>query len=673
MVQIAGHPGIYIEEFAPPSPIEGVGTSTAAFVGTAEQGPIGRPTRLFDWDSFKDRFGGFLAEQPTSYLAPAVYGFFLNGGTDCFVLRVGTGTHASANLLRRPTGNVAVLVAEALEEGPSGNNIKIEVRDSSYLEARLKLSGPGAPTALNVHVASSAITKVPSAGPDPRTLTVTVADNSAFLVGERVVLQNTNTNKISPVLVVADKKTVAGEQRVILAGDVATPADFQANSLLRSADIVAGQREILVAVPTGVRLSQVVLHGALVQIGTEIRTVEAAGDGAVGPTVRLAEGMAAAIDLNAAVPQLATLEWNLHVTNGTDEETFEYLSMHPEHPRYWATSVNSAFVLLKDPPSPPANPGADPRPRETGITPKRLQGGQPDDRTAAWSSLQADPTPTLDLLRPWEEIDLVCVPGLTNATAQEKIVAHVEDTRRFAILDAPPNTLPTNGINDHVDGVRGTREHIGHAALYYPWLLVVSPLTNRQEYWPPSGHIAGVYARTDTRGVHVAPANEPILGAIGLERRLTDREQDPLNLNGINVLRIFAGTAQPIVWGARTTQNYEKAWQYISTRRLFLYLEKSIERGIRSAIFAPNNPELWARLRRPISDFLLKTYHDGAFGGATPKDSFYVRIDEALNPESERMLGRLYIEIGVRPAYPAEFIVMRIGIWDGGSSLQESS
>src|SRR4051794_39262154 len=162
MVQIAGHPGIYIEEFAPPSPIEGVGTSTAAFVGTAEKGPLGRPTRLFDWDSFKDRFGGLLAEPPTSYLAPAVYGFFLNGGTDCFVLRVGTGTHASANLLRRPTGNVAVLVVEAIEEGPGGNNIKIAVADSSYLAAQLSRSGPGAPTALTVHAASSPLTKVPA-------------------------------------------------------------------------------------------------------------------------------------------------------------------------------------------------------------------------------------------------------------------------------------------------------------------------------------------------------------------------------------------------------------------------------------------------------------------------------------------------------------------------------
>jgi phage tail sheath protein FI len=192
-------------------------------------------------------------------------------------------------------------------------------------------------------------------------------------------------------------------------------------------------------------------------------------------------------------------------------------------------------------------------------------------------------------------------------------------------------------------------------------------------FWPPSGHIAGIYARSDQRGVHVAPANEPVLGAIGVAERLTDREQAPLNKAGVNVLRVFSGTAQPIVWGARTTTDPDRnrAWQYISTRRLFVYLEKSIERSIRSAIFAPNNPELWARLRRSIGDFLLKTYADGAFGGLTPKDSFYVRIDEALNPESERKLGRLYTEIGVRPADPAEFIVMRIGIWDGGSSVDE--
>jgi phage tail sheath protein FI len=309
-------------------------------------------------------------------------------------------------------------------------------------------------------------------------------------------------------------------------------------------------------------------------------------------------------------------------------------------------------------------------------TGKRLQGGTPDNRTAAWSTLQTDPTPALNTLRPWEEIDLVCIPGLTDTTAQEKLVLHAEDTRRFAILDSPPNTPPTStppakNINDQVDAVRGTRQHIGHAALYYPWLLVRSPLTNRDELWPPSGHIAGLYARTDIEGVHVAPANQPIVGAFGLERRLTDREQDALNLNGINVLRIFPGNAQPIVWGARTTQNYDKAWQYISTRRLFLYLEKSIEQGIRGAIFAPNNPELWARLRRSITDFLLKTHQDGAFGGLTPKESFYVRIDDALNPERERMLGRLHIEIGVRPAYPAEFIVIRIGIWDGGSSTEE--
>src|SRR5262249_11541361 len=137
----------------------------------------------------------------------------------------------------------------------------------------------------------------------------------------------------------------------------------------------------------------------------------------------------------------------------------------------------------------------------------------------------------------------------------------------------------------HVTAVRGTPDHAGHAALYHPWLLVSHPNTQQRVFWPPSGHVAGIYARSDPGDAHVAPANEPVLGAIGLAERLTDREQAPLNLAGVNVLRIFAGTAQPMVWGARTTTDPARnpAWQYISTRRLFLYLEKSIERSIRSA------------------------------------------------------------------------------------------
>jgi hypothetical protein len=226
----------------------------------------------------------------------------------------------------------------------------------------------------------------------------------------------------------------------------------------------------------------------------------------------------------------------------------------------------------------------------------------------------------------------------------------------------------------------------GFAALYYPWILVPSapppagsppPTTPPSPILvPPSGHIAGIYARIDnSRGVHKAPAGEEagIRGALGVERQLGDIDQGLLNLTyGINVIRVFRPNAQPIVWGARTTATgVNSSWQYVNIRRLFLFLEGSITAGIRWAVFEPNNLELWGKLKRTISAFLSRVWRDGALFGATAKDAYYVRIDEALNPPADMALGRLTLEIGVRPAYPAEFIVVRIGIWEGGSEVTE--
>ena len=142
---------------------------------------------------------------------------------------------------------------------------------------------------------------------------------------------------------------------------------------------------------------------------------------------------------------------------------------------------------------------------------------------------------------------------------------------------------------------------------------------------------------------------------------------------GVNVVRVFPGQSQPVVWGARTTAgDLDTNWLYVNVRRLFIYLEQSLERGIRWAVFEPNDLALWQKLKRSITDFLTQTWRDGALFGAKPEDAFYVRIDEALNPPSTRALGRLYIEVGVVPTYPAEFIVLRIGIWDGGSEVSTS-
>lgn len=194
----------------------------------------------------------------------------------------------------------------------------------------------------------------------------------------------------------------------------------------------------------------------------------------------------------------------------------------------------------------------------------------------------------------------------------------------------------------------------GFAAIYFPWIQVVNPLTGVTEYWPPSGHVMGVYARTDQmRGVFKAPANVPIVGTLGLQSQLTNADQGRLNLLGIDVLRVFPEQWQPLVWGARTTST-DANWQYVNVRRLFIYLEQSIEQGIRWAVFEPNNAVLWNKLKRTITEFLNRVQLDGGIV------DFYVRVDAALNPPATQALGQLHIEVGIQPAYPAEFIILRI-------------
>jgi uncharacterized protein len=664
MVQVS-YPGVYIEEFTPGPPIEGVGTSTVAFVGTSPRGPVLRPTRLHSWEAFQARFGDFITEQPASYLAPAVYGFFLNGGTDCFILRASTAAHSHADLLSRRGGSTEpVLVAEAIEEGVEGDSIGVEVMDSSLLDDAL---GSSAQT-LDVHVAKSGLDAALPTGAGADRKTITVKNNAAFQVGELVLIDATGDTAREGVI-----ESKQGTKTIVLAAPVPGTDTYANNGSLRSADLYQGQREIRVDLPADFRLDQALPRGATVRVkkgATEdIRTVETTSTRTGWGTVTLTQGLGHKYALTGAAPTVASLEFDLVVTKGgsTTREEFTFLSMNAEHPNYWGAVVRSDFITLREPDAPPRNPDPDPRPKAEA---KNLEKGKDDDRAAAWSNLESDPSDELAKLDAHGDIDIVCIPGAT-ATAQQALVAYCQRTQdRFAILDSIRGSEPTNGVATHVDGVRG--DSLGFAALYYPWILARNPKTNRNEYWPPSGHIAGVYARTDARsGVHTAPANANLRGALGLERLLSDAEQGPLNLTGVNVLRVFPGQSQPIVWGARTTTTKNRYWQYVNIRRLFLFLEKSIEQNIQWAVFQPNNLALWQQLKRVISDFLTKVWRDGALFGATAKEAFYVRIDEALNPESERALGRLHIEIGVAPAYPAEFIVVRIGIWQGGSEVSE--
>ena len=216
----------------------------------------------------------------------------------------------------------------------------------------------------------------------------------------------------------------------------------------------------------------------------------------------------------------------------------------------------------------------------------------------------------------------------------------------------------------------------GFAALYWPWIQIpdptVPPDTPALVTIAPSGHIAGVLARSDSqRGVHKAPANEPVIGASGLDFLLDNTTHGVLNDLNINALRVFPGKSPPLVWGARTLTD-GIPWRHLNVRRLMCFIEDSIVQATRWAVFEPNSIALWKRLELSITEFLTRVWQSGALFGATADQAFYVKIDEELNPPSTRALGRVFAEIGVAPVHPAEYVVFSIGLWDGGAQITET-
>jgi uncharacterized protein len=267
-----------------------------------------------------------------------------------------------------------------------------------------------------------------------------------------------------------------------------------------------------------------------------------------------------------------------------------------------------------------------------------------------------------------DEIALVAAPGVTDVATRNAVVEHCSDVNlqdRFAILDGA--RIDGRSVPLTKAGTIGTTADSDYGAIYFPWIDVGATKADgvTVEPVPPSGHIAGVYARVDaTRGVHKAPANEPIRGAVGVEKQLSRADQAGLNLDGVNVIRQFGGTVT--VWGARTIggdANLE--WKYVSVRRLFNYLRESIDQGTQWVVFEPNGPELWSRIRRNVGSFLTGVWSSGALFGATPEEAFYVRCDEGLNPAGVREQGQVVCEIGVAVVSPAEFVVFRISQWAG--------
>jgi len=529
-------PGVYVEEMPPGSrPIEGVGTSVAAFVGFAEMGPRNKPTLITNWSQFVDKFGSF---HEGYYLAYSVYGYFANGGGTCYVVNVA------------PSLAPQTVVPTALD-GASKPSFEIYA-----VRQGLRLSG------------------------------------------------------ISVEITYGD-------------GQPALPPPPPAE---------------------------------------EAKPAEGAPAAKPPRPPARAEGAGKAPD--------PTTPFRLQVKRGGDVlESFEGATMDRDGRTYVETMVNgvSQFVWLNM----PTTKGAlVPAPR-AGTFELRTPAPAPLQIGAADFVGKVQDRSGIEGLEAVDEITIVCAPDLMSAYRkalvgddallglQKAMLTHCENMQdRVAILDAPPDLDP----QEMLEWRNKTMIDSSYGALYYPWIKVLDPLDPTGKKLlsiPPSGHMAGIWARTDSeRGVHKAPANEVVRGAVDVAASITHGEQGLLNPKGVNCIRPF-GTRGIRVWGARTLSS-DAAWKYVNVRRFFNYIEESIQQGTQWVVFEPNDFGLWQRIKRDITSFLLRSYRDGALFGATQDQAFYVKCDEETNPPDVIDAGMVVIEIGMCPVKPAEFVVFRV-------------
>ncbi len=274
----------------------------------------------------------------------------------------------------------------------------------------------------------------------------------------------------------------------------------------------------------------------------------------------------------------------------------------------------------------------------------------------------------LDTCRSLDTVDLVCAPDIMWSPDSESPVSDPDEIKRmqaqvlrhcqesgdrFAILDSLPNA-DEDEVTGQCAGLKGS-----NGALYYPWIRVLDGPASTGGFIPPCGHVAGVYARSDEQtGVHKAPANEVLHGVLDLETVIDNALQGLLNPTGVNCLRVFPGRGI-LIWGARTVSG-DPAWRHVNIRRVFITLRRWIELNMSDVIFEANDQRLWARIRLEITGYLNGLFEQGGLKGKVPEEAFYIKCDQETNPTEVRDAGMVVTEIGIAPAAPCEFIVIRI-------------
>jgi phage tail sheath protein FI len=342
-------------------------------------------------------------------------------------------------------------------------------------------------------------------------------------------------------------------------------------------------------------------------------------------------------------------------------EVYDNLLPTPNASNFYKRQVNGSSVLVV------LELTAAGRPVNTPAPPPFLKLG--NDGVAIDADDFSD---ALNKLEQIDEIAILCCPDENDfAAITDKVVSQCENLKdRFAIIQAPNPAPP-------VSGHRPSRVS-KYAAYYHPWLRITNPVTQLSMEIPPGGHVSGIYARSDIeRGVHKAPANEIVRGLFldpldptaGLKVQVTRAQQDLLNPRGVNVIRFFPGRGN-LVWGARTT-TLDPDWKYVNVRRLFIFVEESIEEATQWVVFEPNDEPLWARVRGSVSAFLTRLWMDGMLQGKSREEAYFVKCDRTTMTQADIDNGRLIMLVGIAPVKPAEFVIFRIGQWTGGSEVTE--
>ncbi|HNA67582.1 MAG TPA: phage tail sheath subtilisin-like domain-containing protein [Rhodocyclaceae bacterium] len=710
-------PGVFIEEtsFRQKS-IEGVGTSVAALVGPTRSGPLrGTPEALTSYAEFERTFGdaedlklgGSATLNLTSHAARA---FFDNGGKQLFVVRVAaggndsdatsTGSSATAASVADSKGNLAF---KSRFPGAQGNlTLEILWRDTENLLASetVASAADGVQYYLDARgvVEAAKVTGAITSDKFPVDIQAIVQKDGANLrIPDARATLVSKADPANPAPVGANQITVLDPTKLPAGTQLRRVYARQPSAGALSADALAvltlkAEADLSAFTKGDHWAKALVLRGTLDKGG---QTFTVKGDATLNPgiTKDVSVPLAALASVPGAAGALVVQRsFDLEVRNGGPDGEILYvygsldftasgdrslakaLPAAPErkedalHSPVACTvktldgaALASTLYTLFTPAAlfPPAGSYKDPRYLIT------LSGGTdgnvPGAGDYAGETNELLGSTGLAALEAVEDVSIVMVPAAaahadTHTAVLMEMLKHCRRMRyRVGLVDS------REGMS--LGEVRTFRNDFDDSrlALYHPWVTIADPTGQRREITvPPAGFIAGVYARTDVdRGVHKAPANETVLGALSFEQDINQFQQELLNPNGINCLRAFPGRGLR-VWGGRTLSS-DPEWKYVNVRRYFLYLERSIEKSTQWAVFEPNGEALWANIRSSVEDFLFNEWKNGRLLGGAPKEAYFVRCDRSTMTQNDLDNGRLVCVVGVAPLRPAEFVIFRIG------------